>query len=223
MSLGLGTGILGFYALEKQRIREEIQAPSRSGPSMGKASVGGPFELVTRDSKGKDVRGGSADFAGKFMLIYFGFTFCPDICPDELDKISRALEMVDSHLPAGAGEANVVPIFISVDPDRDTPRLVQEYLEDFHPRFVGFTGTQEEIDAVAKAFRVYHSKDVSDGESKTPESDYLVDHSIITYLMGPDGQFVEFYGRVSSAEDMALRVSNHVREELSARRRAQRA
>ncbi len=166
--------------------------------SVGRASIGGPFELV--DGDGKLVT--EADLLGKWALIYFGFTQCPDICPAELSKVGEALNTLESHGVAVSRHAKdaVCPIFISVDPERDSPEQAAEYAQCFHEAFRGLSGSVEQVKRTAKAYRVYYSKD--DENAK----EYLVDHSIITYLMDPSGEFCEFYGKNVSASEMAARI-----------------
>lgn len=153
--------------------------PKGGVPSVGQASVGGPFRLT--DQTGKTVT--DADFRGKLMLVYFGFTFCPDICPSGLQVMAAAIDAVGPR----AGE--IVPVFITVDPERDTSAQLANYVPSFHPRLVGLTGSPAEIDAVAKAYRVYYKK-VKDEKSSAP---YTMDHTSIIYLMGRDGRFVTHF------------------------------
>jgi protein SCO1 len=143
----------------------------------GKALIGGPFTLLGKD--GSTVT--DKVFRGKYMLVFFGYTHCPDICPAELQVMAAALDGLDKK------EADkVIPIFITVDPERDTPRVVADYVMNFGPRFVGLSGTPEEIAKAAKAYRVTYDKHPADDGS----GNYSVDHSAIAYLMGPDGQFI---------------------------------
>ncbi|MEM7191918.1 MAG: SCO family protein [Pseudomonadota bacterium] len=155
----------------------------------GKALIGGPFELVGKD--GKPVT--DEDFRGRYMLVFFGFTHCPDVCPAELQVMSAALDDI------GDKADKVVPIFISVDPERDTPEIVSAYVENFGPNFVGLTGTPEAVADAAKAYRVTYKKfqDETMGES------YSVDHSALLYLMGPDGEFVTYFPYGTSPERMS--------------------
>jgi cytochrome oxidase Cu insertion factor (SCO1/SenC/PrrC family) len=151
-----------------------------AGPmGTGTALVGGPFTLT--DQNGRKVS--EKDFLGKHMLVFFGFTYCPDICPTELQVMTAALEAM------GADGEKIQPVFITVDPERDTPSVMKAYVENFSPRLVGLTGTPEEIAAVAKAYRVYYAKAPNQA---SPEA-YLMDHSSIMYLMGPDGGFVKHF------------------------------
>ena len=154
----------------------------------GEALVGGPFTLV--DQTGKSIT--DKDFRGKYMLIFFGYTYCPDVCPTELQVMMAALDTL------GPRAAEVQPIFITIDPDRDTPEVMQSYVENFGPSLVGLTGTAEQIAQVAKAYRVYYAKS---GNTKT--QDYLMDHSSIIYLMGPDGHFVKHFTYTTDAAALA--------------------
>jgi cytochrome oxidase Cu insertion factor (SCO1/SenC/PrrC family) len=145
----------------------------------GKPLVGGPFELTDQDGK----RVNSADFAGKYMLVVFGYTYCPDICPSELQVVSAALDEL------GPAAERIKPVFVTVDPGRDTPQVMKDYVANFHPGFVGLTGSEEDIAKVAKAYRVYYRKVDPTG----PDIPYLMDHTTLVYLMGPDGNYVTHF------------------------------
>lgn len=159
----------------------------------GKPAVGGPFTLT--DHTGKRVT--EKDFLGKYMLVFFGFTNCPDICPSGLQVMSAALDKV------GAKAADVVPVFITLDAKRDTPEKLEQYLKSFHARIVGLTGTEEELAAAAKAYRVYAQK-ITD--EKSPDS-YSYDHSAIFYLMGKDGVFLAPLPHTTSVDELANSLS----------------
>jgi len=159
--------------------------------------IGGPFTLV--DQNGNTVT--DADFRGRYMLIYFGYTYCPDVCPTALTRNSDALDLM------GAAADRVVPVFITVDPERDTVEHMKDYADFFHPRLVALTGTPEQVAAVAKAYRVYFAKAQEKGADA---DDYLMDHTSITYLMGPDGQFLSHFGHDVSPERMAERLNKIV-------------
>lgn len=150
----------------------------RSGGGSGKAAIGGPFELV--DHTGRTVT--EADFDGQYTLVYFGFTFCPDVCPTELQAMSVALDMLGDDAEA------ITPIFITVDPERDTVELMATYREHFHPRMQALTGSNEQVAAAARAYRVYYAK-VED-ESST---EYLMDHSAYVYLMDKNGEYMKHF------------------------------
>jgi protein SCO1 len=160
--------------------------------SSGTALVGGPFSLVGTDGKPVTDR----DFRGRYMLIFFGFTHCPDICPAELQVIAQALEQL------GDKAKNVVPIFITLDPERDTPEAMGSYVKSFGPNFVGLTGSPEAIAAAAKAYRVSYAK-VEDKESA---ANYGVDHSALVYLMDPEGRYVTHFSYGLSADQMAEKL-----------------
>lgn len=167
--------------------------------SVGRASIGGPFELVGGDG----ALVSEEMLLGHWSLIYFGFTECPDICPAELSKVGEALGILESHgvrVSSKPGEADITPVFISVDPERDSPQRADEYAKCYHEQFVGLSGSQEQVKKTAKAYRVYYTKDDDEAE------DYLVDHSIITYLMDEKGEFSEFYGKNVSSIEMASRI-----------------
>ncbi|KAL8534063.1 hypothetical protein ACS0TY_010182 [Phlomoides rotata] len=185
-----GAGLVYYYDWEKRRRIAGINSASntiKQGPSVGKAAIGGSFNLI--DHNGKAVS--DKDFLGKWNLIYFGFTHCPDICPDELQKLASAIDKIKSK-----SGIEVVPIFISVDPERDTVEQVREYVKEFHPKLIGITGSPDEIKKAARAYRVYYMKTEEEG------SDYLVDHSIVMYLMDPNMEFVKFFGK--NVDDISL-------------------
>jgi protein SCO1/2 len=161
----------------------------------GQALVGGPFTLT--DQTGKTVT--DQDFRGKYMLIFFGFTFCPDVCPTELQIMAGAIDRL------GDKGADVVPVFVTVDPDRDTPEALARYVQQFHPRLVGLTGTHEQIAAIAKAYRVYYQKVKEEG---APDDSYTMDHSSVAYLMGPDGKFLAFFPPGVTPDQMAEKIAS---------------
>jgi protein SCO1/2 len=150
-------------------------APKEEPPLAG-ASIGGDFTLT--NSKGEPVRWG--DFAGKYRVVYFGYTFCPDICPTDMQRVAQGLKELKAQDSAKADQ--IVPIFITIDPERDTQAVVGEFAAAFSPDIIGLTGTPEQIAATAKTFKVFYQK----GEAQ-PGGGYLVDHSNVTYLFGPDG------------------------------------
>jgi protein SCO1/2 len=165
----------------------------------GQASIGGPFTLV--DQTGKTVT--DQDFRGKFMLVFFGYTFCPDVCPTELNTIGAAMDKL------GPLAEKVTPIFITVDPQRDTADKLKSYVADFHPRLVGLTGTEEQVAAAARAYRVYYKKV---GAEKAKE-DYLLDHSSYIYLMGPDGVFATHFQFGIAPDKMADEIRKRLAQE----------
>lgn len=186
----LGAIAGGFAALLFMNSIGSFVSPAGQQNTTGKALIGGPFSLVNHEGK----RVTDKDFHGKKMLIYFGFTHCPDICPGSLQVISAALDTL------GSAADNVTPVFITVDPERDTPKLLADYVASFHPRLVGLTGNKEEVDTVVKkTFRVY-AKKVKD--SNQPNS-YTMDHASLIYLMDENGKFVHYFGHPTSADKLA--------------------
>jgi protein SCO1 len=151
------------------------------------SAVGGPFRLLDQDGK----RVTDADFRGKPFLVFFGFTHCPDICPTALFEMSEVLRRL------GPDAEKTAVLFISVDPERDTPEKLKEYLSSFHPRIVGLTGSPQEIAEVEKAYRVYAKKVPLEGGG------YTMDHSAIVYLMDKDGRFVAPFNLKRTADEAA--------------------
>jgi len=151
-------------------------APADEPPLAG-AAIGGDFALTGSD--GRTVRWD--DFAGKYRVVYFGYAFCPDVCPTDMQRVAQGLKLLKASAPETA--AKIQPIFITIDPARDTPKVVGEFAAAFSPDVIGLTGTPDQIAAAASAFKVYYSK----GEA-TPGGGYLVNHSNIVYLFGPAGE-----------------------------------
>ena len=156
--------------------------------------VGGPFALVDHTGKPRT----DADFRGKLLLVYFGFTWCPDVCPTDLQAIGLALDQL------GAAGENVQPLFITLDPERDTPAHLADYVRLFHPRLVGLSGDADAIRQAARAYKVYYAKVATAG------GDYTVDHSGYIYLMDRAGQYLGFFPPGTSPEQMAEVIRPHV-------------
>lgn len=172
-----------------------LLGPSRETGGRGVALVGGPFELV--DHRGETVR--DEAFRGSLMLVYFGYTWCPDVCPTELQNMSAAMDLL------GQDAAQVAPIFITVDPERDTVETMADYREHFHPSFVALSGTPAQTAAAAKAYRVYYAK----GPEDRP-GEYLMDHSSFVYLMDRDGGYLTHFAPATAPEEMAARIREHL-------------
>jgi protein SCO1/2 len=160
------------------------------------SGIGGPFTLV--DGAGRTVT--DRDLRGQYLLIYFGYTFCPDVCPTTLTAMASALDQL------GSRAEQLRPVFITVDPERDTPKVVRDYTAAFSPRILGLTGTPEQIAKVAGEYRVYYAKHRT-GEGP---GDYTVDHSSIIYLMGPNGRFIAPIAADESARQMAADIARHM-------------
>ncbi|KAK4232278.1 SCO1/SenC-domain-containing protein [Podospora fimiseda] len=192
-----GAGLLYYFEQEKVRMQRKRIAESAKG--VGRPKVGGPFQLM--DQEGRTVT--DEDLKGRYSLVYFGFTHCPDICPEELDKMARMFDLVEDQRPGG-----LAPVFVTCDPARDGPKELKEYLAEFHPKFIGLTGTYDQIKAMCKAYRVYFSTPTQ----VKPGQDYLVDHSIYFYLMDPEGDFVEALGRQHSPDQAAKIILDHMKD-----------
>uniref|UniRef100_H3CKS0 Synthesis of cytochrome C oxidase 2 n=1 Tax=Tetraodon nigroviridis TaxID=99883 RepID=H3CKS0_TETNG len=192
--LGSGLGAVWWWLdSEKQQ-----QVQRRRVGQLRKVALGqGGFSLL--DHQGQ--RRSKEDFLGSWVLLYFGFTHCPDICPDELDKLSAVVATLDQDpsLPP------VQPLFITVDPERDDVAALARYVKDFHPRLIGLTGTSEEVKHAGRDYRVYASPGPKD-----EDGDYIVDHSILIYLLSPDGLFLDYYNRMKNQDQITQSVRNHI-------------
>ena len=163
----------------------------------GIAQIGGPFSLV--DHRGRTTH--DTDFRGRYMLVYFGYTFCPDICPSALQIMAAALDELEAPR-----RDRITPVFITIDPGRDTTAHLAEYVASFHPRMIGLTGSGEQVAAAARAYRVYFGKSADSGS----DSDYLMDHSSIIFLMDPDGGYVTHFTHATAPDRIVAALRNHV-------------
>jgi protein SCO1 len=154
----------------------------------GKAQVGGPFTLTDQYGRLRSLE----DFKGKLVLLYFGYAFCPDVCPTDLAAMAQAIRAL------GAQGDKVSPVFVTLDPERDTQELLRNYVAAFHPRFVALRGTEDEVRRVATAYKVYFEKVTPPGSSA-----YLIDHMAFVFLLDRDGKYLAFFPPGTSAERMA--------------------
>ena len=182
-----GVALLGAAILAVSLLAP-LQNPSDSRQVAETPSVGGPFQMV--DTTGAPVS--QADLQGKPTVLFFGFTYCPDVCPTTLYELTTLIQQLGSD----ADKLNYV--FVSVDAERDTPEQLRQYLSVFDPRIRGFTGTPEQVDTIARAYRVYYKK------VPTPDGGYTMDHTATTYLMGADGKFI---GTISYQEDQGTALA----------------
>lgn len=182
--LALSLSIMGgFFLLYRLRERSDPASQEtevgflQEGHSQTVAHVGGPFTLIDQDQRVRHDK----EFRGKIMMVYFGYSFCPDICPTGLASMTQALAALKPHQAH-----RIAPIFITVDPERDTPAEMKEYMKNFDPRFLALTGTSDQLDPVLKSYHVYAARATPEGTA----ADYLVDHSSIIYIMDRKGRFV---------------------------------
>jgi len=190
-ALVLVAAVAAIYVMHNQR-----QGPSGETGLVNSIpqNIGGPFELL--DSSG--LRVSDRDFRGKWLLIFFGYTHCPDVCPTTLNDIAETM----AQLRQLAGR--VQPLFITVDPERDTPQVLSEYTAAFDSRIIGLTGTPDQIAAAAKAYHVYYAK-------RQVGDDYYMDHTALIHVVRPDGTYETFFFTTSSPSEMA----NRLREMIS--------
>lgn len=169
-------------------------------PPLDGATMGGAFVLT--DPQGRTVR--DTDFAGRYRLVYFGYTYCPDVCPVDMQRLAAAYRLLEKQ--DGARAVRLQPIFITVDPERDTPQVVGQFVAAFHPKFIGLTGSAADIAAVAKRYRVYYGKD--EAKDGVP---YRVDHSRITVLYGPKGEPVARIPETGTPQEIADEIRRWMR------------
>lgn len=168
-------------------------------PPLAGARIGGPFALVNQDG----ARVTDRDFAGKYRLMYFGYTYCPDVCPVDLQKLMAGYAAFEKAEPAAA--AKVAPIFVSIDPERDKPPVLKQYVAAFHPKLMGLTGTPEQIAQAAKAYAIIYSK-----EGKAGDAAYLMNHSRLAYLFGPDGKPIALVSHDGTPNQIASELKRWV-------------
>lgn len=189
-----GAGLAVYYNVEKER--RQTQATTKQ-TTHGKPSLGGSWTLVSSKT-GYPVT--DASYRGRYTLLYFGFTRCPDICPAELVKVGEVLAL----LKARRGP-EVQALFVSLDPKRDSLEQLRFYARDFDDRIDFLVGTPEQIKTAARRYRVYSS--IADGDQDS--DDYLIDHSIVLYLNGPDGGFLDFFTQSTNARDVVAGIMKH--------------
>ncbi|MBA4208859.1 MAG: SCO family protein [Parvibaculum sp.] len=195
LAAGIVLAILAGVALS-EFLAGTAENRNAGASSSAAASVGGPFTLVNHE--GETVT--EEDFRGRYMLLYFGFTFCPDVCPTELGAMASAINAL------GEKGEQVTPVLITIDPERDTPEVMARYVALFHPRLVGLTGTPEQIDAAAKAWHVFYRK----AEDESSSADYTMDHSSIIFLMGPDGEYLKLFRPHTPPGEMAQEIAKYL-------------
>ena len=176
-------------------------APVADAPPLAGAQIGGPFVLTDQDGRRFD----SASLAQRYPIVYFGYTFCPDVCPLDMQVLGKAMRVLEKKDPAKA--AKLQPLFITVDPARDTPPVLKQFVSAFHPRLIGLTGTPAQIDRVAKLFAVMHQADPPDAGTA---GGYLVQHSRVTMLFGPGMKPLALLPTDQTAEAVADEIGKWV-------------
>lgn len=200
VTLLFGGGILAAWWFVRREKQQKIQLQRIE--QLRQVALGkGNFSLL--DHTGR--RRTKSDFLGRWVLLYFGFTHCPDICPEELEKMTSVVHILDQNLLL----PRIQPLFISVDPERDDVAAIEKYVKDFHPRLIGLTGTPEEVKEVGREFRVYYSKGPKD-----EDNDYIVDHTVLMYLINPDGLFLDYYTSTKNDQQIAESIRNHVKAHM---------
>jgi len=184
--------LVAYYNIERER---RLESAMGRVVSTGKPAIGGPWSLIDLD--GQLVT--DISFQGKWLLLYFGFARCPDICPSEMSKISRVIDQLKETHPQLASK--LVPVFVSVDPARDSLTALKEYAKDFHPDYVFLTGSPSQVQEMAKKFRVYVSK-----AEETEDGDYLVDHSIVTYFHDDMGELSDCFTQSMRPKDISEKI-----------------
>ncbi|KAG9339936.1 hypothetical protein JZ751_022251 [Albula glossodonta] len=197
VTLLFGGAILGTWWYVHHEKQQKMQKQRME--QLRQVAVGqGDFHLLDHQGKRRTKR----DFLGQWVLLYFGFTHCPDICPDELDKMTSVVQTLDQE----AGLPKVQPLFITVDPERDDVAAMEKYVKEFHPRLIGLTGTPEEVKQAARGYRVYFN-----AGPKDEDNDYIVDHTILIYLINPDGLFIDYYNRTKDDKNIADNIRKHMK------------
>jgi cytochrome oxidase Cu insertion factor (SCO1/SenC/PrrC family) len=191
--IALAVGLIA--GLSSPRAQQRSAAEIMDILMWGREPVGGPFALIDHNGKPRT----DVDFRGKLMLVYFGFTWCPDVCPTDLQDISLALDKL------GEAADQVQPLFITVDPERDTAAHLAEYVSLFHPRLIGLTGDAAAIRAAADAYKVYYAKVTNEAGT-----DYTVDHTAFIYLMGADGKYLGFFPPSTPPERIAETIAHQL-------------
>ncbi|UZD90739.1 SCO family protein [Cognatishimia activa] len=184
----------GIWYVSQDASDDQFAQCRSSTVAGGAGAIGGPFELVREDG----VTVTDAEVITDPTLLYFGYTFCPDVCPLDASRNAEAVELLEER------GIMSTPVMITIDPERDTPEVLAEFTDYLHPRMIGLTGTDEQVKAASKAYKTYYKRQPSEDEF------YLVDHSTFTYLVLPETGFVEYFRRETTPEQMADTVACYV-------------
>lgn len=183
-----GGAWLGYVYTNPQQLSTEAPVVIVQEKEYGTPQLGGSFSLIDHEGQSRT----DADFKGKILLVYFGYSFCPDICPSALYNISQALEAL------GPKAKEIQPLFITIDPLRDTVEHLAHYRENYHPRFVMLTGSEDQIQKVMKAYKVHGAKVKPDGTT----TEYLMDHTSIIYIMDRQGRFIAHFNHLTPPREL---------------------
>ena len=185
----LSLSIFWFLISGQSNIGQNVDrfAECRTSIALGNSNIGGEFELINHN--GQTVT--NKDIFKEPTILYFGYTFCPDICPLDIYRNAEAVDLLDKN------EISVTPVFVSIDPERDTPEVIGDFVKYHHPKMIGLTGSKDQIDQVSKVYKTYYKA------QRSKDDLYLVDHSTLTYLILPEYGFVEFFRRDKSADEIA--------------------
>ncbi|XP_033764093.1 protein SCO1 homolog, mitochondrial-like [Pecten maximus] len=186
MTVCCGGLYAGYEYFDRRWKKEKIMA---TYGNVGSPQIGGAWTLTDHN----EVERTDKEFRGKWLLVYFGFTHCPDICPDELEKIAKVVD----HFNKQPNGPRVKPLFVTIDPERDTKEIMKKYCEEFTPELLGLTGTREQLQSIYEKFHVYFKYGEED-----ETGDYLVDHTLLTYLMTPDGLYADHFSKRSTFDKM---------------------
>lgn len=195
VTIALALAVVGAFLWKDRPGSGEAAAPPLAG-----AEIGGPFKLVDQDGRPFT----DQNLKGRYALVYFGYSYCPDVCPMDLARMMNGLKTFEAKDPARA--AKVLPVFVTVDPARDTPPVVKQFVAAFHPRLVGLTGSEEAVGAAMKAYRVYAKKTGPEGAE-----DYLVDHSANGFLFDPEGRPMLLFARTDTPAGIAAELDRWVK------------
>ncbi len=183
-----GGGWLGYLYTSSHPSLSEVAVIVSQEKDYGTPQIGGTFSLIDHEGQSRT----EADFKGKILLVYFGYSFCPDICPSALYNMSQALEAL------GEKAKEIQPLFITIDPERDTIQHLARYRENYHPRFIMLTGSEHQIQTVMKAYKVHGAK-VKPDETTT---EYLMDHTSIIYIMDRQGRFIAHFNHLTPPKEL---------------------
>ena len=175
----IGLGLHGFLS-DKNRYQDNQVITIKNTTTSGTPSIGGSFQLINHNG---DVVSDKS-YTGQYLIVFFGYTFCPDVCPNTLAKFSTVMDQLGEY------SSRVTPLFITVDPVRDTFQVMNDYISNFHPRIEGLTGNEKQIEYIKKIYRVYGAKSKDNNGNL---DDYIVDHSSLSYFMGTGGEYIDFF------------------------------